>query len=90
MENKIRVEYYFNNELYRLNGDYFNVSQVRSYTDSIQKEYELFADKINAEGGYLEIHLAHPEPSGSVISFDTRLKNVSDALRKELYEALGY
>lgn len=90
MSDDIRIDLYYNNEIYRANGNLFDFNTVDLYMKELQKDYSAFTGRINSEGGFIDLHLSHNGPKNSDIHFDARLMNVSDQLREDIYNQFGY
>jgi len=82
--NEIPVQYFLNNQPYRLNGDYFDQNHVQSITLQLQKVYMPFAEKINSQNGVLAIHLSHPNNDFSTIRHYSEITGISKELEIEI------
>lgn len=81
------VRYFYENKIYRFNGELFNAGVVHAMVDHIQKrDYEQFAEEINRQGGWLEVHLSHLEHDK--VRYDCRVVGISQSLEATIRQSL--
>jgi hypothetical protein len=86
--NEIKVEYWHNNQPYRFNGNRFDYSHIMSKTKGLQEKYQAFAERINAEGGYFEIHLSDSEGMENGIHYEALIKGISKGLQADIEQSI--
>jgi hypothetical protein len=82
----IKVKYFFEGKIYRLNGSRFDIENIKFITDNLQKRYAEFAERINEEGGYLEINISDTPNVANSIRYESFIRGVSQALLDLIYQ----
>ncbi len=85
---EIKVKYFYDGEPYRLNGNRFDIQQILAATKRFQQQYEQFADEINAEGGFLAIHLSQSNLLDKGIHYEVNIEHIPDLLREKIAKSM--
>jgi len=86
---EIRVQYWHNGQPYRLDEGQFKKEDLLSYAKEIQAKYKPFADRINSEGGYLDVTLSPNSKSKNGICFEPELSAVTPDLKSEIEKVIS-
>ena len=86
---EIRVQYWHNGQPYRLDEGSFKRDDLLAYAKQMQQRYKPFADRINSEGGYLDVTLSpNPEAKGG-ICFEPELSAITPDLKSEIEKTIS-
>ena len=84
----IRVQYWHNGQPYRLDQDEFKKDDLLSYTKHQQEKYKPFADRINSEGGWLDVVVSASPKAKNGICFEPELSAITPDLKSEIEKAI--
>lgn len=84
---EIRMEFYYNDELYRLNGSEFSRESIQALQKHFENKYSAFIEEINKQNGYLKVNIYHAENNG--IHAEADVIGVSEELNNSISRHFG-